>query len=52
MLQKVPKGCIQALGRCAIMCTYHVLHRVSVIYIIYVLLHNFASFHVFYAFVR
>lgn len=41
MLQKVPKGCNYTLGKYAIMCTYHVLHRLSSIYIIYVFLHNF-----------
>lgn len=42
MLQKVPKGCNQTQGKYAIMCTYHVLHRLSIIYIIYVFLHNFS----------
>lgn len=41
MLQKVPKGCNWTQGKYAIMCTYHVLHRLSSIYIIYVFLHNF-----------
>lgn len=41
-----------APGGNAIMCADHALHRLSVIYIIYGLLHNFASFHVFYVFAR